>query len=460
MRRFTALSAGMLVSLLGSAFTSLALAVWVFDDTGSVTWYAVTLIVNFLPGILFAPLAGALVDRWRRRTILIVSDALHAMTVLVLAVLYAAGGLELWHIFVTVGVQSLLRALQVPAMSSVVVLLAPAEQVGRANGMILLAQAIGNTMGFAAGGVLLAAIGLSGVLVVDGVTFAVNLVILLLVKIPDPPRSAAGAEAAGTLRSEIWQGWKYLSARRVLVALVVFYAALNVSVGYVDALLTPMVLSFASAQALGVVIASLGVGMLAGGAVLTVWGGPRRRIDGLAGFALPLGLFLCLGAVRPNIPMIMIAAFSFMFCFTIIEGTTRSVLQLEVEPDMQGRAFATLSMVTNAALCSSYALAGPITDHWVEPLMREGGPFAGSVGALIGVGPGRGMALLVLALGLLMILTAVLAYAHPDLRSLPDRPSAGGDAAEPAAAAAPVAPVEDTSARVSRRQEDSAVARR
>lgn len=423
MGRFTALSAGLLVSLLGSAFTSLALAVWVLDATGSVTWYAITLIVNFLPGILIAPIAGALVDRWDRRSILLATDALHAATVLVLAGLAATGTLQLVHVFVLVGIQSMLRALQVPALGSIVVLLVPAAQVGRANGMVMVAQAVGNTLGFALGGALVVTVGLTGVLLIDASTFAVNLVILLLVRIPRPPRSSAGEEAGGSLTGEIRQGWRHLRTRRGLVALVAFYSALSFSVGYTDALLTPLVLSFASAQDLGLVIAALGVGMLAGGIVLGTWGGPRRRIDGLAGFALPLGLFLCLGAVRPSIPLIMVAAFSFMFCFSIIEGTTRSVIQLQVEPDMQGRAFATLSMVTNTVLCVAYAIAGPLTDRVAEPLMRTGGALEGSFGTLIGVGPGRGMALLMLLLGLLMLLTAVIAYAHPGLRALPDRPT-------------------------------------
>src|SRR6266545_1404774 len=227
-------------------------------------------------GMLFAPVAGALVDRWNRRTILMVSDALNAVTVLALALLSMAGVLRLWHVFVVIGVGSLLRAIQMPALNSVVVLLAPKEHVGRANGMVLLAQAIGNTVGFAAGG-------------------------LLFVAIPAPPRSAAGSADAGRLLGEIRQGWRYLSTRRVLVALIAFYAALQFTVGYVDALFTPLVLSFASAKALGLVVAFTGVGMLLGSVLLTTWGGPRRRIHGLAGFALPLGLFLFLGALRPSV---------------------------------------------------------------------------------------------------------------------------------------------------------------
>jgi MFS transporter, DHA3 family, macrolide efflux protein len=439
MRKLTRLLVGTMVSMLGSAFTGFALGVWVFQHTGSAAEYTVTLVLNLLPGIVFAPVAGALVDRLSRRTILMASDAVNGVIILALAILYTAGVLEPWQIFIAIAVQSLVRAIQLPAMNSVIVLMAPKEQVGRANGMMLLGQALGGTVGFAAGGVLLVAIGLNGVLLIDVSTFVIDLVVLLFITIPHPPRTAAGPEEAGNLARDIRQGWRYLAVRPSLLSILIFYAALNLALGYADALLTPIVLSFASAEGLGLVLAFLGLGMVLGGVALTTWGGPRRRIYGLAGFALPLGFFLCLGALRPSAPLIMIAALGFAFCFTIVDGTSRGVLQLEIEPDMQGRAFATFGMVTNAVLCLSYATAGPFADHVFEPLLLKGGSLTGSVGAVIGVGRGRGMAFLVGLIGLFAILAAIAGFLRPSLRALPDRPS--GQKAEELAEGSEIEPV-------------------
>src|SRR4051812_26536603 len=115
MRRFAALSVGLLLSVLGSACTSLALAVWILRGTGSTTLYGLSLLLQFLPGILFAPVAGALVARWNRRAILIVSDVLHAAAVICLALLAATGVLRLWQVFIVICIQSALRAIQFPA---------------------------------------------------------------------------------------------------------------------------------------------------------------------------------------------------------------------------------------------------------------------------------------------------------------------------------------------------------
>ncbi len=435
MRKFTALWAGYLVSITGTALTAFALGVWVYQRTGSATQFGLIFVLAFLPGILVAPLTGALVDRWSRRTVLLVTDAVGVATTLTLASLFMAGVLQPWHIAITTTIRSLLRALQVPAFSSIVILLAPKEQVGRANGMVLLAQALSQTVAPALGGVLLLGVGLKGVLLIDCATYALNVAILLLVSIPRPVASAAGTEGRGTLLGEIRQGWRYLSGRRDLVGLLLFYAALDFSVGYVDVLITPLVIAFASAAALGLVLSVGGIGLVLGSVTMTTWGGPRRRVNGLAGFAVPLGLFLCLGALRPSVPLVMVAAFGFSFCSMIIDGTTRSVLQLGVEPDVQGRTFALFDMLTNSVLCTSYLLAGPVADHVFEPLMRPGGALAGSVGKVLGVGHGRGMALLVLLLGGLVLLTALAGYLAPRLRGLPDRPVRRAEPAEPATAA-------------------------
>jgi MFS family permease len=145
-------------------------------------------------------------------------------------------------------------------------------------------------------------------------------------------------------------------------------------------------------------------------------------VVGLAGFALPLGLFLVLGSLRADVVLIAITALGFSICFTMVDGTTRTILQLEVEHDVQGRVFSTYNVVSGTALCISYVLAGPVADHIFEPLLLPDGALAGGVGAVIGTGPGRGMALLMMLIGLVLLVTAVLAYLQPSLRALPDRP--------------------------------------
>jgi MFS transporter, DHA3 family, macrolide efflux protein len=420
MRRFTVLCAGYFASMTGTALTSFALTVWIYLETGSTIQFAVGFILTLLPSILLSPIAGALVDRWSRRVVLLSGDVIGVGTTITLATLAAFGALAPWHVFVTIALRSALGAFLVPALNASVTQLAPKSQLGRANGMVLTATAISQTVAPALGGLLIVGVGLPGVLIFDCVTYLVNITVLVLIHIPRPARSEEDVKGIARLLREVGEGWRYLAVRRALVSLLVFYAALNLSVGFVDVLFTPLVIGMASVTALGVVLSVGGVGLVLGGMAMSAWGGPPKRVHGLAGMAIPLGLFLCLGAIQPNVVLVAIAAFGFQFCSMIIDGTSRTILQTEVEPDLQGRTFATFNMITNTVLFAGYTLAGPVSERVFEPLLREGGPLADSVGSVIGVGPGRGTAFLILLLGLLVLVVAVLGYRSRTLSALRD----------------------------------------
>ncbi|PJJ54104.1 putative MFS family arabinose efflux permease [Mumia flava] len=417
MRRFTVLCAGYFASMTGTALTAFALTVWIYLETGSTIQFAFGFVLSLLPAIVLSPFAGALVDRWDRRTVMLASDMVGVGTTVTLATVAATGVLQPWHIFITIAVRSAMGAFLVPALNASVTQLAPRTQLGRANGMVMTATAVSQTVAPALGGLLIVAIGLPGILLIDCLTFLLNIAILVQIRIPQP--APAGVSAAGLL-GEIGQGWRYLGRRRALLPLLAFYAALNLAVGFVDVLFTPLVIGMASVAALGAVLSVGGIGMVLGGVAMATWGGPPKRIHGIAGLAVPLGLFLCLGALRPNVVLVAIAAFGFQFCSMIIEGTSRSVLQMEVEPGMQGRAFAAFNMATNTVLFTGYMLAGPVSERIFDPLLRAGGPLTDTVGTVIGVGPGRGSAFLILLLGLFVLVVAALGYLSSGLRALRD----------------------------------------
>ena len=91
---------GQLISLTGSGLTGFALGVWVYQHTGSVTQFALISLFTTLPGIIFSPIAGALVDRWDRRLAMILSDSGAGLCTLSVALLLLAGRLEVWHIYI------------------------------------------------------------------------------------------------------------------------------------------------------------------------------------------------------------------------------------------------------------------------------------------------------------------------------------------------------------------------
>jgi MFS transporter, DHA3 family, macrolide efflux protein len=435
MRTFLFLLVGQVVSLIGSGLTGFALGVWVFERTGSATQFALIALSATLPGIVLAPLSGALVDRWDRRTAMVLGDTMSALSTLVVAVLVATGQLQVWHIYVANAWSSTFSTLQGPAFGASISLLVSKNHLGRANGMAQLGLGISQIISPVLAGILIGTLGLRGVILIDFITYLFALATYLFVRIPRPTQSAEGKAAKGSLWHEAGYGWVYLLARPGLLALLVFFAISNLAIGMVQVLITPLVLSFASPEQLGTVLSIAGSGLLAGSVVMSIWGGPTRKVFGILGLNICQGLILFLGGLQPSVPLIATAAFLFLFSPPIINGCSQAIWQRKTPPDIQGRVLAVRMMIAWSTLPLAYLIAGPLADRVFEPAMAVNGPLAGSIGALIGTGPGRGIGLLFIALGAFILLTTWVGILYPRLRrvelelpdAIPDTPPLAAD---------------------------------
>jgi len=411
---------GQFVSLVGSGLTFFALAVWVYQETGSATQLSLILLAAALPQIIMSPIAGALVDRWDRRWAMILSDTGAAVGTLGIALLLFSDNLEIWHLLVLISFSSIFQAFQWPAYTAATTLLVPKEQYGRAQGLIQLAEAMGHVISPALAGVLLIVGGLETVIFIDFATFLFAVGTLLVVRFPRPERSEAGKEGAGSIWSEARYGWTYIRERHGLLALLLYFSAVNLIFGFVAVLIFPLVLSFASEGALGAAISIGGIGMVAGSLVMSAWGGPKRRVYGVLGFDVILSIGLIVVGLRPSLALVAVAAFTVFFAIPFANGSSQALWQTKVEPDVQGRVFAVRRVFGQATQPIAYILAGPLVDQVFEPLLASGGALAGSVGSIIGVGEGRGIGLMFILLGVLGIVITAIAFSYPRLRYLED----------------------------------------
>lgn len=426
---------GQVVSLVGSGLTGFALGVWVFQVTGSTTQYAFITICSRLPGIVISPVAGALIDRWDRRRAMIFSDVGAGLSILAVALLYVAGLLQIWHICVALVINSALSAFQWPAYSAATTMLVSKKHYGRAAGMVQTGEALGHLLSPVLGGILLVAINLHGVFLVDFATFLFSILTLFLVHIPPPPKvSEAGATRESLLR-EVAYGWKYITSRSGLMALLLFFAITNFFGGFILVLTTPMVLSFTSPSVLGTVLSVGGSGMLVGSMLMSAWGGPKRRINGVLGFQALTGLCFILAGLRPSAVLVAVAAFFFFFSLPFINGSSQAIWQSKIAPGVQGRVFAVRRMIAWSSVPLSYLIAGPLAEYVFEPLMTVGGPLAATVGRVTGAGPGRGIGLLFIIMGILTLLIDLAGYSYPRLRYLEDEIADAGAGSEVNAAA-------------------------
>ncbi|MBR8835862.1 MAG: MFS transporter [Stigonema ocellatum SAG 48.90 = DSM 106950] len=415
---FIVICFGQFVSLIGSGLTRFALGIWVYQSSGKVTQFALISLFGMLPGILISPLAGALVDRWDRRSCMLVADAGAGLSTLLIALLLFAEKLQVWHIYFAVAVSSTFSAFQWPAYSATTTLLVPKQHLGRASGIVQMAEAVSRLISPILAGALVVTIRLQGVIFIDCVTFLFAIATLMLVKFPRPKITVEDNVGKGSLLHEVTYGWRYITARPGLFGLLTFFAVSNFFIGVVTVLVTPLVLSFASAAVLGIVLSIGGSGMLVGGLVMSAWGGPKNRIDGVFGFTLLGGLCMVLAGLMPSVPVFFVVTFIYFFGVPIINGCDQAIWQSKVAPAVQGRVFALRRMLAWASLPLAYLIAGPLADEVFEPLLAVGGSLAGSIGQIIGVGRGHGIALLFIVMGMLNMLVATGGYLYQPLRLL------------------------------------------
>ncbi|HEX8906230.1 MAG TPA: MFS transporter, partial [Longimicrobiaceae bacterium] len=304
-------------------------------------------------------------------------------------------------------------------------------------------------------GALLASVGLGGIMVIDAATYLAAIAGLLPVAIPSPPRAEAPEEAGGgpvwlaaarRFVGEAAVGWRFVRERPGLLGLLGFVALVNFWAGFVNPLLAPMVLSFGSPVALATVQASVGAGAVVGGIVIGAWGGPRSRVAGLLGAVVVVGACIAVTGLKTSVPFMSAAMFAWSFATPLLMTSSSAIWMSKTPQELMGRVTAVRRMALLSLMPLAVLVAGPLADRVFEPLMAPGGALAGSVGAAIGVGKGRGMALMFVGLGVLVMLTAVAAWLVPSIRNVerdvPDAPHpqpAPGSVAEAEPAAAEMA---------------------
>ena len=260
LRAFFIIWIGQLVSLIGSQLTGFALGVWVYDQTHSVMWLAVTQIALQAPYVFLSPLAGVLTDRWNRRTAMIISDFGAGLAVLSAAVLFITNHLQPWMVLPINFIMSAFITLMWPAYSASVTLLVPREQYGRANGFMQLGEALPQIAGPALAGALYVSIRLGNLALIDFATYLFSVLLLILfVRIPRPKETEDGQRAKGSLWQEMRFGWDYIVERKGLSALLMFFLAINFVTGVMSPLFVPLILDNWKADVLGYVTTIMGV---------------------------------------------------------------------------------------------------------------------------------------------------------------------------------------------------------
>jgi DHA3 family macrolide efflux protein-like MFS transporter len=293
-RPFFLIWSGQAFSLVGSMLVQFALVWWLTERTGSATVLATATLVGMAPSIIIGPFAGALVDRWNRRAVMMVADGGIALATVALAVIYMGGQMQPWHVYVLMFVRAVGGGFHWPAMQASTSLMVRREQLGRVAGMNQTLQGIMNIATPPLGALLLALIPLHAILAIDVATAALAILPLFFVSIPQPQRDDAAGEPLGWRRlvGDVGEGLKYIWQWPPLVMVLGVSTVVNLMLTPAFTLLPLVVTQHFNAGALelGWLNSAFGIGMVLGGVILSAWGGFSRRMHtmllGLAGLAV------------------------------------------------------------------------------------------------------------------------------------------------------------------------------
>ena len=418
MRSFTVIWAGQFVSLLGTSMTNFALTIWAWEQTGQATALALMQLFFFAPQVLMSPVAGALVDRWSRRRVMILSDVGAGLGTAAIFLLMRTGQLQLSYLYAAAAFMGAFQSFQFPAYSAAVTTMLEKAQYARASGMLALAQNASGIFGPAAAGALIGVVGKTGIIAFDLLSILVAVSALMVVQIPRP--TTAAAKRASLLQDSLY-GFRYIAARPSLLGLQLIFFMVNFTMSLCFPLVAPMVLSRTGSDtvALGAVQSAFGAGGVAGGLLMSAWGGPRKRVNGvllgilgtfLLGFA-PMGL----GSTPAHWAA---AAFLMVFFNPLANGSSQAIWQSKVPPEVQGRVFSARALIGQISAPVAMLITGPLTDGVLTPAMSPGGPLATAFGWLVGTGPGAGPAVLFLAMGVLGSFVSLSGYLFPHIRDV------------------------------------------
>ena len=400
-----------------------ALTIWAWKATGSATALAVVGICNFAPGILFSPIAGALVDRWNKKFVLIISDLTAGLTTVGILIIYAINpaNLQIWHLCVAGVISGTFQAFQWPAYSTAISVLLDKKHYSLSSAMMSLAESGSGILSPVLAGALLGVIGLTGIFFIDIATFIFAILIVLWITIPAVNKSEAGKESQGSLYQESLFGFKYIWQRKNLLFLQLVFFSGNFLASLAFTVVGPMFLARTQTNSAlyGIFESVASLGGILGGVIITAWGGPKRRVLGvLAGWTLFGALGLGFLGFGQSIPIWMIGNFFGAFTSPLVNSSNQAIWQSKVPPDIQGKVFSVRRVIAQITGPFGMLLGGVLADKVMEPALLPGGLFSSSLGKFFGTSQGSGMSVLIAVCAVLTASVGIFGYLNPLVRNV------------------------------------------
>jgi MFS transporter, DHA3 family, macrolide efflux protein len=423
MTAFITIWLGQIVSVLASSMSHFGLSIWMYQETESATAMGLMQVFFITPFLIMSPFAGVMVDRYNRKLMMMISDFTAFLATAGVLTLMALGQLEFWHLYIAAALNGIGNTFQWPAYSAAISTMIPKSQLGRANGLMSLMEAGPGVLAPLTAGALMPVIGLTGLLTLDVITFFFAIGALAIVHIPQPRQTEEGKKAQGSVLKEAAFGFRYIFARPSLLGLQLIFFFANLFQGISLVVFAPMVLARTDQNTLvfGSVQTAAAIGMVAGGIIMSAWGGFKRRTNGVLFGWIYVGFGMMAYGLKFGLPIWLVAGvIGAPIVGALINASNQAIWQSKVAPDLQGRVFSARRLIAWFTTPISPIIGGVLADFVMEPAMQTGTVLPNLFGWLVGTGPGAGMGLLMVFCGIGISLIGLAGYFIPVVRDAED----------------------------------------
>ncbi len=421
---------GQMVSGTASSIAFFALPAWILSNTESsgnaLGSWEFLYFASYLLVILFA---GVFVDRYPRKAMMLVYDVLSLAAAVLLLILEQANQLAIWHLYLAAIFQGIGYAFQSPSYSAAITTMVSKKHFVRANGFLALLDSAPGIVGPLLAVFLFRSIGLSGILIVNLLSYAVSITALLIVDVPLTPHTQEGESAKSGFLKGAMYGIRYILRRPGLLGLQLIFFFGNFFSGValsVTSLFTMVSLrTGGDPSSAGTAQSAAALAALAAGIVLTTLGGIRRPVRAIIlGWVLSSLFGLTLLGIGQLLLFWVIAAIVDAVFEPVVNVSLDTFLQTKIPPDVQGRVFAASEFLAQAMIPLTPLVAGFLGEGIFEPAMAEGGQLIKYFGWIVGTGPGSGFGLMIFLCGIAGTLVGLSGYLVRAIRdadvTLPD----------------------------------------
>lgn len=419
--KFALLWIGQFISSLGSGLTSFGLMAYVYLKTGKTTDVALITLIAFLPGLLFTPISGVFADRYDRRKLMILGDSLSALGLLYILFSFMDGRFAIWKICVGVGVSSIFISLIEPSYKATVTDLLNEDQYTKASGLIQIAGASKFILAPIIAGYILSISGIKIIIIIDICTFFITVLITTIVRKDLVIKEEQNNRKSNRIIEDFKAGWIAISSKRGVLILVIMTSLVTFFVGFIQVLLGPMILSFKDSNLLGLSQTISALGMLCTGIFLSVVPIKKNHVKILTISLLFLGVAMIWIGVKANIIWITVGSFLFFMTLPFINACIDYLIRTNIEVSIQGTSWGLIGIISQIGYIIAYSVSGYLADFIFEPLMKIDGVLSKYLGLILGIGKGRGIALLIILAGILLAYVAIIISKQKDIRLLEER---------------------------------------